>query len=243
VPDLVLLRHGASEGNVAGTFTGWLDPDLSPSGELDSVRAAELLRAAGLSPDVAHTSLMRRATRTTDIVLATLGRVEVPVHPDWRLNERHYGALQGRRRRDVLAEIGEATYDRWRRSYDARPPALADAADQLAALAPPGVEPPRTESLADVVARLEPWWAERLILDLDRHGCVLVVAHSNSLRALIKRLDRISDDAVDTVNVAIGIPLHYRLTAGTLAVEGSAYLDPAAASVDVARVAAEGRAT
>jgi 2,3-bisphosphoglycerate-dependent phosphoglycerate mutase len=243
---LVLLRHGESEWNQKNLFTGWVDVDLTAAGEAEGRRGGELLVEHGLRPDVVHTSLLRRAIRTAQITLNAADRLWIPVRRTWRLNERHYGALQGKDKAQVRDEFGEEQFMLWRRSYDTPPPPLADAdefsqagderyADLLESL-------PRTECLKDVVGRLMPYWHDAVVPDLRRNGVVLIAAHGNSLRALIKHLDGLSDDAVVALNVPTGIPLHYELDDTTLQPTGpGTYLDPEAAASAIEAVANQGK--
>lgn len=244
---LVLLRHGESSWNAANRFTGWVDVGLSERGEAEAVHAGELLADAGLLPDVVHTSVLRRAIRTAELALDRADRAWLPVRRSWRLNERHYGALQGKDKRQTLQRYGEDQFLRWRRSYDVPPPPLADA-DEFSQAGDPryaGLPPellPRTECLADVVARLLPYWYDGLVPDLRTGATVLVVAHGNSLRALVKHLDRIGDAEIVGLNVPTGIPLLYELDGDFAPVQrGGRYLDPAAAAAAAAAVAAQGR--
>jgi 2,3-bisphosphoglycerate-dependent phosphoglycerate mutase len=245
MPTLVLLRHGESDWNQKNLFTGWVDVDLSATGSAEAQRAGELLVANGLLPDVVHTSLLRRAIRSGEIALAAADRHWIPVRRSWRLNERHYGALQGKDKAAVRAEFGDEQFMLWRRSYDTPPPVLADD-DEYSQAADPRYADlleslPRTECLADVVARLLPYWYDAIVPDL-RHGVVLLAAHGNSLRALIKHLDGLSDEAVVSLNVPTGIPLRYELDATTLQPTGPGeYLDPAAAAEAIQAVANQGK--
>jgi 2,3-bisphosphoglycerate-dependent phosphoglycerate mutase len=246
VPTLILLRHGESDWNQKGLFTGWVDVDLTPKGEAEARRGGELLVEHDLLPDVLHTSLLRRATRTADIALDVADRHWIPVRRSWRLNERHYGALQGKDKAAVRAEFGEDQFMLWRRSYDTPPPPLADDdeysqvgetryADLLETV-------PRTECLADVVGRMLPYWYDAVVPDLRTGQTVLVTAHGNSLRALVKHLDGISDEAIVSLNVPTGIPLHYDLDPVTLMpTRAGAYLDPGAAAAAIDAVANQGK--
>jgi 2,3-bisphosphoglycerate-dependent phosphoglycerate mutase len=246
VPTLILLRHGESDWNKKNLFTGWVDVDLAASGEDEARRAGELIAQAGLRPDVVHTSLLRRAIRTANISLDVVDRAWLPVRRSWRLNERHYGALQGKDKSEVRAEFGDEQFMLWRRSYDVPPPPLpdddrysqvADAryADLLEAV-------PRTECLKDVVVRLLPYWYDAIVPDLQVGRTVLIVAHGNSLRALVKHLDKMSDDAVVALNIPTGIPLRYELDEATLRPTGAGeYLDPEAAEAAIQGVANQGK--
>jgi 2,3-bisphosphoglycerate-dependent phosphoglycerate mutase len=244
---LILLRHGESEWNAKNLFTGWVDVDLSPAGELEAAAGGRLLSAAGLRPEIVYTSLLRRAMRTANIALDAAGLLWLPVRRSWRLNERHYGALQGKDKSQVRDEYGDEQFMLWRRSYDVPPPDLADddefsqAADLRYAALPPELKP-RSECLKDVVARMLPYWYESIVPDLVDGKTVLVVAHGNSLRALVKHLDNVSDDAIAELNIPTGIPLLYRLDAELHPLQtGGEYLDPAAAATAAAAVANQGR--
>src|SRR5215470_14790864 len=193
VGTLVLLRHGESEWNSKNQFTGWVDVDLTPRGEDEARRGGELLVERGLLPDVVHTSVLRRAIRTADLALDAAERHWIPVRRSWRLNERHYGALQGKNKAQIREQFGDKQFMAWRRSYDVPPPPIADddplsqAADPRYALLPDDLMP-RTECLRDVVWRMLPYWYATIVPDLAAGRCVLVVAHGNSLRALVKHL-------------------------------------------------------
>jgi len=245
---LVLLRHGESEWNAKNLFTGWVDVDLSATGEDEARRGGELLRAAGLLPDVVFTSVLRRAIRTGELALHAADRHWIPVSRSWRLNERHYGALQGKNKKQTLEEFGEEQFMLWRRSYDTPPPPLPDddefsqAADPRYAQLPPELRP-RTECLADVVHRMLPYWYDTLVPAVRTGQTVLVAAHGNSLRALVKHLDGISDEAIAALNIPTGIPLRYDLDLNTMKpiTVGGEYLDPEAAAEAAAAVANQGR--
>ena len=242
---LVLLRHGESDWNRKNLFTGWVDVDLTEAGEAEGRRSGELLREHGLAPEVVHTSLLRRAIRTAELSLDAADRHWIPVRRSWRLNERHYGALQGKDKAAVRAEFGDEQFMLWRRSYDVPPPPLAEDdeysqvgddryADLLSTV-------PRTECLADVVARMLPYFYDAIVPDL-RNGTVLIAAHGNSLRAMIKHLDGLSDEAVVSLNVPTGIPLRYELDDKTmLPVRPGEYLDPEAAEAAIQGVANQGK--
>jgi 2,3-bisphosphoglycerate-dependent phosphoglycerate mutase len=238
---LVLLRHGQSEANAADGFSGWLDVPLSDRGRREALAAGRLLRARGLVPDVVHTSQLRRAGDTAVLALAALGRPDVPIRRTWRLNERHYGALQGRSRAAVRAEYGDELFHRWRRSFDTAPPP-AEPGSMVPA--PPGGPPggaPRAESLADVLRRVLPCWEDDVLPDVRAGRLVLVVAHSNSLRALCAHLDSLGPAEVEHLNVPTGVPLRYDLDAGGRpARAGGQYLDPAGAAAGIAEVLAQG---
>ena len=246
---LVLLRHGESEWNAQNLFTGWVDVDLSDKGEQEARRGGELLLEHGIAPDVVHTSLLTRAIRTSQLALESAGRPWIPVRRSWRLNERHYGALQGKNKKQTLEEYGEEQFMLWRRSYDVPPPPIspddpfAQTNDQRYADLPPDARP-ATECLADVVRRLIPYWEDVIAAEDLRAGrTTLVAAHGNSLRALVKHLDGISDADIAGVNIPTGIPLVYRLDPELRPViPGGEYLDPEAAAQAAAAVAAQGKA-
>lgn len=246
---LILLRHGESEWNAKNLFTGWVDVDLTDKGRDEARRGGELLLEHGLLPDVVHTSLLTRAIRTSQLALEAAGRLWIPVRRNWRLNERHYGALQGKDKKQTLEEFGPEQFMLWRRSYDVPPPPIAPDSPyaqtddpRYAALPPDAL--PRTECLADVVRRLIPYWEDVVVAEDLRIGkTVLITAHGNSLRALVKHLDGVSDAEIAELNIPTGIPLVYRLDEKlTPIVPGGEYLDPAAAQTAAAAVAAQGKA-
>jgi 2,3-bisphosphoglycerate-dependent phosphoglycerate mutase len=216
VPTLVLLRHGRSDWNDRNLFTGWVDADLSPKGEAEAAEAGRLIAEAGVLPDVVHTSLLTRAIRTAEIALAECGRSWVPVRRSWRLNERHYGALQGLDKSETLQRHGEEQFKIWRRSYATPPPPIEAgtefdvSGDPRYAELPPEVLP-STECLADVLDRVLPWWTDAAAHDLNAGRTVLVAAHGNSLRALVKHLDGLTEEEVVDLNLATGVPRIYRL--------------------------------
>jgi 2,3-bisphosphoglycerate-dependent phosphoglycerate mutase len=218
---LVLLRHGESEWNAKNLFTGWVDVDLSERGEGEARRGGDLLREHGLLPDLVHTSVLRRAIRTADLALNVADRHWIPVRRSWRLNERHYGALQGRNKKQTLEAYGEEQFMLWRRSYDVPPPSIdpgdeySQAGDPRYANLPPELMP-ATECLKDVLERALPYWYDAIVPDLRSGATVLVAAHGNSLRALVKHLDQISDEAIAALNIPTGIPLRYDLDPATL---------------------------
>ena len=244
---LVLLRHGQSEWNARNLFTGWVDVELTEAGEKEAVRGGQLLREHDLLPDVVHTSLQRRAIRTSQLALDAADRLWIPVRRSWRLNERHYGALQGKDKAQVRAEFGDEQFMLWRRSYDVPPPPLPDDDRysqvhdaQYAAL--PAEARPRTECLKDVLARALPYWYDQVVPDLTAGKTVLVAAHGNSLRALVKHLDSIGDEAIAGLNIPTGIPLLYELDADLRPLRpGGRYLDPDAAASAAEAVANQGR--
>jgi 2,3-bisphosphoglycerate-dependent phosphoglycerate mutase len=244
---LVLLRHGQSEWNALDLFTGWVDVGLSSAGETEARRAGELLRDRGLLPDVVHTSLQRRAIRTAEIALDACDRHWIPVRRSWRLNERHYGALQGRNKRQTMELYGEQQYMLWRRSYDTPPPPLEgdalerEARDPRYAAIPPELRP-RSECLKDVVGRMLPYWYDGIVPDLCDSRLVVVSAHGNSLRALVKHLDGIPDEEIPGLNIPTGIPLLYELDGDMRPLRrGGEYLDPDAAAVAIEAVKNQGR--
>jgi len=247
IATLVLLRHGESDWNARGLFTGWWDVDLTEAGEREARHGGRLLAQHGLLPDVLHTSLLVRAIRTATLALEACERTWVPVRRSWRLNERHYGDLQGKDKKATLTAYGEDQFTLWRRSYDVPPPPIAadnpydvrnDA--RYAALAPDLL--PRTECLADVVERMLPYWYDAVVPDLRAGRTTLVAAHGNSLRALVKHLDGMSEEAVVGLNIPTGIPLVYRLDADLRPTkQGGDYLDPDAAADAIKAVANQGR--
>jgi 2,3-bisphosphoglycerate-dependent phosphoglycerate mutase len=247
--DLILLRHGESEWNRLNLFTGWYDCDLTDTGRDEAAAAGSTIAEAGLTPTVLHTSLQRRAIRTAQLALDELGRSWLPVRRSWRLNERHYGDLTGKNKAETAAQFGEDKVKVWRRSYDIPPPPISDDNpsnpnhDPQYLNLPPDVLP-LTECLADVVARMLPYWFDAIVPDLRAGESVLVVAHGNSLRALVKHLDRISDDDIPELNIPTGVPLHYELGPDFRPVEAKPtadrYLgDPEAIAAKAAAVAAQ----
>ncbi|CAB4877706.1 unannotated protein [freshwater metagenome] len=244
--ELILLRHGESEWNAKNLFTGWVDVRLSATGEAEAARGGKLLAERGLLPDVVHTSLLRRAIHTSQLALDSCDRHWIPVRRSWRLNERHYGALQGKDKKETLAQYGEEQFKLWRRSYDVPPPPI-DANDTYsqandARYADLGAAMPATECLKDVVARMIPYWQESIVPDLKAGKRVLVTAHGNSLRALVKHLDGINDADIAELNIPTGIPLLYTLDSNFKpTVKGGEYLDPAAAKAAIEAVANQGK--
>ena len=243
---LVLLRHGESEWNAKNLFTGWVDVALTEKGVREAVRGGELMREAELHADVVHTSLQRRAISTACLALDAADRHWIPVKRSWRLNERHYGALQGKDKKQTLDEYGEEQFMLWRRSFDTPPPPIEDG-DEWSQSGDPryadlGAEMPRTECLKDVIARFLPYWEAEIVPDLKAGKTVLVAAHGNSLRALVKHLDGISDEDIAGLNIPTGMPLVYRLDEDLRpTVAGGEYLDPEAAAAAAAAVANQGR--
>jgi len=243
---LILLRHGESEWNAKNLFTGWVDVELSEKGLLEAARGGQLLKEAGLLPDVLHTSLLKRSINTADIALTNCGRTGIPTKRSWRLNERHYGALQGKDKAATLKEYGQEQFQLWRRSFDVPPPAIADD-DQYSQkneekYANLGEQLPKTECLKDVVARVVPYLTGEVMDDLKSGKTVLITAHGNSIRAIVKFLDAISDAAIAGVNIPTGIPLLYELNEKFEPItKGGRYLDPAAAVAAIAAVANQGK--
>ena len=243
---LVLLRHGESEWNAKNLFTGWVDVGLSEKGRAEAVRGGQLLGGAGLRPDVVHTSLLRRAIRTAELALDEIDLGWLPVRRSWRLNERHYGALQGLNKAETREKYGDEQFMRWRRSYDVPPPPLDNGSEWSQADDPRYANLlevlPRTECLADVVERMLPYWYDALVPDLRLGRVVLVAAHGNSLRALVKHLDGLSDEDVVGLNIPTGIPLRYDLDERMRPVKaGGEYLDPVAAAASIEAVKNQGR--
>jgi 2,3-bisphosphoglycerate-dependent phosphoglycerate mutase len=244
---LVLLRHGESEWNAKGLFTGWVDVGLSEAGAHEAIHGGKLLAESGMRPDTVHTSVLTRAIQTAHLALEEAGLLWLPVRRSWRLNERHYGALQGKDKAATRREFGDEQFMLWRRSYDVPPPPIADddplsqSDDPRYAALPPEARP-RTECLKDVVARMLPYWYDAVVPDLNSGQAVLIVAHGNSLRALVKHLDGISDAAIAELNIPTGIPLVYELDdAFRPTVPGGRYLDPAAAAEAAEAVKNQGR--
>ena len=242
---LILLRHGNSDWNQKNLFTGWVDVRLSEQGVTEAKRAGELLAASGLKADILYTSLLTRAIQTANLALEVADRLWIPVKRSWRLNERHYGALQGLDKADTLEKYGPEKFQEWRRSFDVPPPPLADDAEYSQVhderYAHIDGEIPRTESLKLVIDRLLPYWESDITEDLAAGKTVLVTAHGNSLRALIKHLDGISDADISELNVPTGIPLVYELDDSFAPLGPGQYLDPEAAAAGAAAVAAQGK--
>ncbi len=239
---LVLLRHGESEWNALNLFTGWVDVHLTDKGIAEGKRAGELLAEHGILPDIVYTSLLRRAISTANIALDAADRHWIPVVRDWRLNERHYGDLQGKNKAQVRDQYGDDQFMLWRRSYDTPPPPI-DPANEYSQENDPrydGIDVPKTECLLDVVNRMVPYWESTISEDLLSGKTVLVAAHGNSLRALVKHLDRISDEEIAGLNIPTGIPLRYELDENLRPVRPREYLDPEAAAAGAAAVAGQG---
>ncbi|QGU06337.1 2,3-bisphosphoglycerate-dependent phosphoglycerate mutase [Corynebacterium occultum] len=241
---LILLRHGQSEWNASNQFTGWYDVNLTEQGEAEAKRGGQLLVEAGILPDVLYTSLLRRAIRTANIALDAADRHWIPVIRDWRLNERHYGALQGLNKAETKDKYGNEQYMAWRRSYGTPPPELADDSEfsQANDVRYADLDKvPNTECLKDVVERFIPYFLEEIAPRAQRGENVLIAAHGNSLRALVKYLDNISDEEIAELNIPTGIPLIYEIDAeGNVLNPGGTYLDPEAAAAGAAAVAAQG---
>lgn len=244
---LILLRHGESEWNAKNLFTGWVDVDINDKGKGEAQRGGELLASEGLLPDVLFTSTLKRAIHTAQIALLACDRHWIPVERSWRLNERHYGALQGKNKTEIRDEFGEDQFMVWRRSYDTPPP-LLDVDDKWSQFDDPQYADlpseirPRTECLKDVVVRMLPYWYDQIVPQLRAGRTVLVTAHGNSLRALVKHLDGISDEAISGLNIPTGIPLLYELDEDMKpTVAGGRYLDPEAAKASIEAVKNQGK--
>ena len=240
------MRHGESQWNEKNLFTGWVDVDLSAKGLTEAAHAGKLLTQHDLLPDVLHTSLLRRAIKTAELALDVADRHWIPVTRSWRLNERHYGALQGKDKAQTLAEYGEAQFLLWRRSFDTPPPPIDPGSEYAQTndlrYADLGKDLPATECLADVVERMLPYWESNIVPDLKAGKTVMVVAHGNSLRALVKHLDGIGDSEIAELNIPTGIPLVYELDSNFKPVTpGGNYLDPQAAATAAAAVANQGK--
>lgn len=243
---LILLRHGESEWNAKNLFTGWVDVRLSEKGEAEARRGGELLRERDLLPDVVHTSLLRRAIHTSQLALDVADRHWIPVHRTWRLNERHYGALQGKDKKETLAQYGEEQFALWRRSFDVPPPPIDDANKYSQSgdlrYADLGSLMPKTECLKDVVERLVPYLTKEITVDINAGKTVLITAHGNSIRAIVKHIDCISDEDIAGVNIPTGIPLLYEFDDKFEPItKGGEYLDPAAAQEAIAAVVNQGK--
>jgi 2,3-bisphosphoglycerate-dependent phosphoglycerate mutase len=246
VHKLILVRHGQSEWNEKNLFTGWVDVRLSAKGEQEAARAGELLKESGIKPDVLYTSLLSRAIQTANIALDKADRLSIPVVRSWRLNERHYGALQGKDKAETLEKYGAEKFQEWRRSFDIPPPPIEDDSkfSQFGEERYNNVDPnvlPKTESLALVIDRLLPYWQDTIARDILDNKTVIIAAHGNSLRALVKHLDNISDDEIAGLNIPTGIPLVYELDDQLKPTKPAYYLDPEAAAAGAAAVAAQGQ--
>jgi 2,3-bisphosphoglycerate-dependent phosphoglycerate mutase len=247
IGQLVLVRHGQSDWNAKNLFTGWTDVDLTAQGEREARAAGRTLADAGITFDIAFTSVLTRAIRTLWLVLDEMKLMWIPVENSWRLNERHYGSLQGLDKAQTTAKYGEAQVKIWRRSYDIPPPPLADSDDRHprhdARYA--GVSPgllPATESLKTTLARVQPYWEDRIAPELKRGRNVLVAAHGNSLRALVKMLEGVSDDEITELNIPTGVPRRYELDASLKPTRAEYLGDPAAIAAAAAAVANQAKA-
>ncbi|MHA7154679.1 phosphoglyceromutase [Arthrobacter sp. TMN-50] len=243
---VILLRHGQSEWNEKNLFTGWVDVPLTEQGRTEAIRGGELLVEAGLLPDIVYTSRQKRAIITANLALEAADRSWIDVKRHWRLNERHYGALQGKDKAQTLAEFGEAQFMEWRRSYDTPPPPIEDSSEFSQATDPRyadlGDSVPRTECLKDVLDRFLPYWESDIAPDIRSGKTVLIAAHGNSLRALVKHLDGISDADIASLNIPTGIPLIYELDEDLHPVKaGGTYLDADAAAAAIEAVANQGK--
>ncbi len=242
---LILLRHGQSEWNKKNLFTGWVDVRLTEQGRTEAANAGKLLAEAGKLPDVLFTSVLSRAIQTANLALESADRMWIPVERSWRLNERHYGALQGLDKAETLQQYGEEQFMEWRRSFDTPPPVLDDASEWSQANDPRYAhidgERPHTECLKDVVTRLVPYWENSILPELNSGKTVLVTAHGNSLRALVKHLEQISDADIASLNIPTGMPLVYEINEDGTPTGKGQYLDPEAAAAGAAAVAAQGK--
>ena len=241
---LILVRHGQSEWNKSNQFTGWVDVNLTEQGEQEAINAGKLMAEQNVLPDMVFTSLLRRAIRTANLALNAADRHWIPVERNWRLNERHYGALQGKNKKEIRDEYGEEQFMQWRRSYDVPPPPI-EAGSEFSQDADPryaGEPIPATECLKDVLERLLPYWEGTIVPEIKTGKTVMIAAHGNSLRAIVKHLDDISDDDIAGVNIPTGIPLVYELDEETLKPlkKGGRYLDPEA-EAKIAAVANQGK--
>lgn len=241
---LILLRHGQSEWNLANRFTGWVDVDLTDQGRAEALAAGAMIAEAGVLPDVVHTSLMKRAIRTTNAVLGVLDRDWVPVRRTWRLNERHYGALQGLNKKETVDKHGDEQVLIWRRSFDVPPPGLDPSDERHPSHDPryshlPPELLPATECLVDVIDRMLPYWYDSIVPDLQAGKTVLVGAHGNSLRSLVKHLEGLNDEEVLALNIPTGLPRYYELDENFRVIESRYLGDPEEAAARAAAVAAE----
>lgn len=246
MPRLVLVRHGQSEWNEKNLFTGWVDVRLSAIGEKEAARAGQLLKEKNVLPDVLYTSKLSRAIQTANIALSEADRLWIPVNRSWRLNERHYGDLQGKDKAETLAKFGEEKFNIYRRSFDVPPPPIADDNEfsQKHDVRYKDVDPnvlPATESLALVIDRLLPYWQDTIAKDLLDGKTVMIAAHGNSLRGLVKHLEGISDEGIAKLNIPTGIPLVFELDENLKPSKPSYYLDPEAAAAGAAAVANQGK--
>jgi 2,3-bisphosphoglycerate-dependent phosphoglycerate mutase len=241
---LVLLRHGESAWNLENLFTGWYDSPLTPTGEAQAVAGGQLMAERGVLPDVVHTSVLTRAIRTAELALAELDRSWIPVRRHWRLNERHYGDLQGLNKKETAERFGADQVKVWRRAYDTPPPTMARDDERNVRHDPryadlPAEVVPDTECLADVVVRMLPYWYDAIVPDLAPGRTVLVAAHGNSLRALVKHLSGISDDAITELNIPTGEPLVYELGDDYLPLDDTPVEERYLRSAEEIRAAAE----
>lgn len=246
MPKLVLVRHGQSDWNEKNLFTGWVDVKLSPTGEKEAARAGELLKEAGIEVDILYTSKLSRAIQTANLALEKADQLYVPVKRSWRLNERHYGDLQGKDKAVALEKFGKELFQTYRRSFDIPPPDISNDSEfsQFGDRRYKDLDPsiiPKTESLKLVIDRLLPYWQDEIAQDLLQDKVVLIAAHGNSLRALVKHLDGISDDDIAGLNIPTGIPLVYELDSQLKPTKPAYYLDPEAAEAGAAAVAAQGQ--
>ena len=241
---LILVRHGQSEWNKSNQFTGWVDVNLTDQGVEEAINAGKLLKEKNVLPDVVYTSVLRRAIRTANIALNAADRHWIPVVRHWRLNERHYGKLQGLNKAEIREQFGEEQFMSWRRSYDTPPPQI-DVDNEYAQTNDPRYfalpEVPRTECLKDVVERFIPYFTDEILVRARKGENVMIAAHGNSLRALVKYLDNISDEDIAALNIPTGMPLVYEINEdGSVANPGGTYLDPEAAAAGAAAVANQG---
>ncbi|WIM68004.1 phosphoglyceromutase [Corynebacterium breve] len=242
--NLILVRHGQSKWNESNQFTGWVDVDLTEKGEAEAVNAGKLLKEKDMLPDIVFTSLLRRAIRTANITLNEADRHWIPVIRNWRLNERHYGKLQGLNKAEIREQFGEEQFMEWRRSYGTPPPEIdpdneyAQTNDARYEFLP---EVPRTECLKDVVERFVPYLVDEILPRARRGENVMIAAHGNSLRALVKYLDNVSEEEIAGLNIPTGMPLVYEIDpAGKVVNPGGTYLDPETAAAGAAAVANQG---
>lgn len=246
MPKLVLVRHGQSDWNEKNLFTGWVDVRLSETGRKEAHRAGELIKEANINVDILYTSKLSRAIQTANIALDAADQLFVPVKRSWRLNERHYGALQGKDKAETLEKYGQEKFQTWRRSFDVPPPEIENDSKytQVGDVRYRDIDPavvPKTESLKLVIDRLLPYYQDEIAGDLLAGKVVLIAAHGNSLRALVKHLDKISDDEIAGLNIPTGIPLVYELDDELKPTKPAYYLDPEAAEAGAAAVAAQGK--
>lgn len=241
---LILLRHGQSAWNKTNQFTGWVDVPLTEQGVQEAKNGGELLAKKDVLPDIVFTSLLRRAINTANYALDAADRLWIPVKRSWRLNERHYGALQGKDKSQIREKYGDEQFMIWRRSYGTPPPAI-DADDEFSQDGDPryaGEPVPQTEALANVVERVTPYWKDEIIPELKSGKTVMIAAHGNSLRAIVKMLDNLSEEEISKVNIPTAIPLLYELDDNFKPIKPRGeYLDPAAAAAGAAAVAAQGQ--